>query len=136
MKRKPSAKIPVALSTACDRFEQWRRQHPNPRRLPPELWDQAVALARQHGLSKTAGPLRLNYDALKRRVQAKTANLPPAPSAPGAFVELRPGPLPAVPLHCTIELDEGQGAVLRLHVQGATMADLAAFVARLRGGRS
>ena len=135
MKRKSSAEIPAALSTARDQFEQWRRQHPHPKQLPEALWDQAAALARQHGLSKIAGLLRLNYATLKRHMAARATPASGASLAAYPFVELRPGPPAAVPLPCTIELDDGRGAVLRLHVHGATLADLAAFVARLRSGR-
>ena len=56
------ANIPVALSTARRQLDHWRSRHRRKRaRLPQELWQKAVALARQHGLNKTARALGLNY---------------------------------------------------------------------------
>jgi hypothetical protein len=130
MKRKPSAEIPVALATARRQFEQWRRQHPHPKRLPEELWEKAMVLARQHGINPTALVLGLNYDALKWRLAPKAAAAAPE------FLELVPGSLAAPSVTCTIELDDGHGALLRMHVQGATLPDLAAFATRLRSNRA
>jgi hypothetical protein len=122
------------LSTTRRQFEQWRQQHPHHKRLPPKLWEKALALARQHGINKIATVLGLNYDSLKLRLQVKTAKASPPSPTPGAFLELRPGPLAAPPRTCTIELDDGRGATLRIHLQGATMADLASFAAFWRKG--
>lgn len=133
MSTKRSAGIPGVLSTTRRQFEQWRRQHPQHKRLPPKLWEKALGLARQHGINKIATVLGLNYDSLKLRLTAQTAGTS-ASSPPTQFLELLPGPLVAPPLTCTIELDDGRGATLRMHLQGATLADLAAFVARFRQG--
>ena len=132
MKRKPSAEIPVALSTARRHFEQWRQQHPHPKRLPEELWEKAAVLARPHGINPTARVLGLNYDALKWRLKVRTADTSSSPPGVQEFLELVPGALAAASVLCTIELNEGRGATLRMQVQGATMADLAAFAARWR----
>jgi hypothetical protein len=132
MKRKPAAEISVALATARRQFEQWRRQHPHPKRLPEELWEKATVLARQHGINPTARVLGLNYDALKWRLKVRTADASSSPPGVQEFLELVPGALATPPVLCTIELNDGRGATLRLHVQGVTMADLAAFAARWR----
>lgn len=134
MSTKSLAGVPGVLSTTRRQFEQWRQQHPHYKRLPPKLWEKAIALARRQGINKIATVLGLNYDSLKLRLQAQTAKASLSSPTPGAFLELLPGPLVAPPRTCTIELDDGRGATLRMHLQGATMADLASFAAFWRKG--
>ena len=69
MNTKQPVNIPIALSTARSQFDRWRsRQRSKRARLPQELWQQAVALAREHGLNKTARTLDLKYDSLKKHL--------------------------------------------------------------------
>jgi hypothetical protein len=42
-------------------------------------------------------------------------------------VELLPRPMTASSVECTIELQDESGAMVRMHVKGARMADLASF---------
>ena len=65
MKTRQPANTPVALSAARQQFDQWRSRHHKRARLPKELWRQAAALAREHGLNKTARALGLGYYSLK-----------------------------------------------------------------------
>ena len=67
--------IPIALSRARRQFDRWRSQQHNKRtRLPKELWQKAVALAREHGLNKTARALGLNYYSLKKHIDEAGAD--------------------------------------------------------------
>lgn len=100
------------------------------------VWAKAAVLARQHGINPTARVLGLNYDALKWRLQVRTAAASSSPPGVQEFLELVPGALAAAAVLCTIELDEGHGVTLRMHVQGATLADLAVFAARWRSDRA
>jgi hypothetical protein len=66
--------IPVALSTARRQLDRWRSRQPTKRtRLPEDLWQNAVALARAYGLNKTASALGLKYESLKKHLQANVA---------------------------------------------------------------
>jgi hypothetical protein len=132
MRRRPSEPVPPALDCARREIEQWRRQQSGRRRLPRELWAQAVALAQVHGLNRTARMLGLKYASLRQRLAVKTGDAGQRPPISYRFVELPPGALTVGSLPCTIELDGGPGATLRMHVQGATMTDLATFAARWR----
>jgi hypothetical protein len=67
------AKIPAALSAARGQFDQWRSRHRKRARLPKELWRRAAALARKHGLNKTARALDLKYYSLKKHLDQMTA---------------------------------------------------------------
>jgi len=88
-----------------------------------------VALAREHGLNKTARTLGLKYDSLRKHLEAA----PPVVSDPGKAL---PGAMIPSSLECTIEWEEGNGAKIRMHVKGASMTDLASFARGLRGGRA
>jgi len=136
MRRRPSEPVPPALDHARREIERWRRQQSGRQRLPRELWAKAVALAQVHGANRTARVLGLKYASLRQHLAAKTGGAAPSPPTRYRFVELPPGVLTAGSLTCTIELDAGQDATVRMHVQGATMDDLATFAARLRSGRS
>jgi hypothetical protein len=90
--------------------------------MPAALWAAAVALARQHGLYPTARALRVDYGALKKRLDAAGAGRAPSP----AFVEL-PAARPTGLGACVIELEAPRGGRMRIEVPGATLADLVAL---------
>ena len=84
MRTRQPANIPIALSTARRQFDHWRSQQCNKHpRLPKELWSQAVALAKEHGLNKTACVLGLKYYSLKKHLDQTSADdLIPAKAKP------------------------------------------------------
>jgi hypothetical protein len=59
----------VTLAEGKRRFERWRQSSRRGRHIPEELWSLAVGLASEHGVSKTASTLRLEYYALKRQLE-------------------------------------------------------------------
>jgi len=136
MSPKRSADVPAALSATRRQLEQWRHRQSGRKRLPRELWAQAVALAREHGINKTARLLGLKYESLKKHLEAA----PPGASGPGKilpeFLELLPGARIPSSIECVVEWEEGDGAKIRMHVKGASMADLASFAHGLRDGRA
>ena len=86
--------IPAPLARGRDRFEVWRRARKPGARIPDELWTLAVKLADDHGLSRTASVLKLDYYSLKKRVAAKSSysiSGPPFSTAvnkPDSFIEV------------------------------------------------
>lgn len=99
-------------------LNSWRQSQRSRRRLPPEVWRVAVALARTHGLSCVARSLRLDYSKLQRlHAEGGPRTVPPRASAsPPGFVEL-PSPSPmtgAAP--CRVELHHRRGATMTLHL--------------------
>jgi hypothetical protein len=119
--------ISADLMQAAARFDQWRRSASSPGRIPDSLWNLAVDLAREHGLSRTATMLRLGYYDLKKRVVERTALAQPGPRGTTAdvFVELNPAAL-AMPCQCTIEFEKPCGSRLRIELKGS-MPDLEAL---------
>lgn len=112
------------LAQAVARLDQWRRSTSSRGRIPDPLWNLAVDLAREYGLSRTATALKLGYYDLKKRVAERAVLAPPAPRgmAADAFVELNPAAL-AMPCQCTIEFEKPCGSRLRIELKGS-MPDL------------
>lgn len=63
-------KLPAELARAAARRAQWRRTRERGTRIPESLWQAAVELAARYGVSKTAQVLRVDYYALKKRLDA------------------------------------------------------------------
>jgi hypothetical protein len=107
------------LMRARSQFQTWRRLRKGGSRIPPLLWSLAVGLARDHGVSRTAAALKLDYYSLKKQVEAATD--PPQSSRPG-FVEL-PAPV-MVGKQGLFELDNGSGATMRVQLVGYDTSEI------------
>lgn len=62
---------PAGFATLRERIETWRRTRLKPGAMPEELWQAAARLAAKHGINPTAEALRLQYYALKDRVDGR-----------------------------------------------------------------
>ena len=110
------------LSEAQSQFERWRRRRSRGTRIPAALWDAAAKAARKYGVSKVAGTLRLDYYKLKERLESAPEFSGPEPGDGGGFLEV---PLYAAPTaECVLELEDGEGARLRVALQGVSPAEL------------
>jgi len=121
--------LPARLEDLRRRFEDWRRTRKVRTRIPNRLWASAVKLAGRHGIHRTAKALRVDYYALKKRVEAESAAA--ASNASGgtdgaAFLEF-PAAAWGGAGECTMELEDGGGAKLRIHLKGFETPDLAAL---------
>ena len=131
MKRK--RELPARLVSLRRRFEEWRRTRKVRSPIPESLWAAAVTLAKKHGLHRTAKALRVNYYALKKRVEEKAAtgagNAPKGDAA--TFLELAAAsPMPSIradSCECTLELENTDGAKMRIHLGGVATPDLIAL---------
>lgn len=121
--------LPVDLARAAARFAQWRQGRVFGERIPEPLWDLAVGLVLQYGVSRTAAALRVGYYSLKKRSAEKrpSPNLDGEDRAPSAaFVEWAPPSLGSAS-ECVIELEKRSGDKLRVHFKGQGLPDLAAL---------
>lgn len=107
-------------------FSRWRRGRAPGTRIPAALWDAAIELATEVGISPASRALGLDYYALKKRVEGAPA---PTPS----FVELT---LPALTPdgECHLELEQRDGTRLRVELRGAAVAQAEAVARALRAG--
>ena len=143
MSARSTRDLPARLEGTRRRFERWRRTRKGLSRIPERLWTAAVKAAGQYGLAKTARALRLDYYALKKRVEAadsrrvaggKGASHPISDrevmSADGqavaTFLELTP-PASSGSGECIVELEDPGGAKMRVHLKGTEAPDLAAL---------
>ncbi len=121
--------LPARLVGLRQRFEGWRRTRKVRSRIPEPLWAAAVKLAAKYGIHQTAKALRVDYYALKKRVDgapAVTASKLPEAAAGARFLEL-PAAAWAGSGECTLELEDADGAKLRVHLKGFEAPDLAAL---------
>ena len=123
--------ISGSLARGRDRFEAWRRTRKAGTRIPEKLWALAAKLAEEHGLSRTASTLKLDYHGLRKRVEATGSE---SVDVSGAFVEFASPSLPP-PHECVLEFEDGSGARMRVQLQGCNAPDLVALVRSFRSDR-
>ena len=125
MRTRQRGELPNDLAQGRCRFQAWRERRQGTRRIPQPLWDLAVHLVSQHGLSRTATALGLDYYRLKKRVESDGQK---PPSRSPAFVELS-APV-VVGKQALFELDNGAGATMRVQLLGYEAADVEALARR------
>ena len=119
--------MPARLERVVRRFEKWRRTCKSRARIPEPLWDAAVKMAFAYGLHRTAKTLSVNYYSLKKRVEKEAAASGKSKTdAAATFVELTPSVMGSS-CECLLELDDADGAKMRVHLKGIAAPDLAAL---------
>ena len=114
--------IPRELQEIHGRFERWRRTRRPGTPIPPPLWAAAVAVARRHGVYRTARVLHLESHKLKTLTAAPDCT--PAPTSP-SFVELLAPPSNGST--CLLEVEGPRGGRLRLELTGQGLPDVVAL---------
>ena len=136
MSTKLPTNIPMALSEARRQLDHWRNQQPNKRtRLPKELWQRAAALAKEHGLNKTARALGLKYYSLKKHLDETGADALVAAKPTPDFIEFLPGTMTPSAVECMIEWINGHNATVRMHIKGLGLSGLMALARTFRSSR-
>lgn len=121
MRKSHQSELPLSLSRLERRFAMWRAKRRPGQRIPKSLWKSAANAAAQHGLSRIALLLKLDYYSLQKHIgDASSA------STQAAFIELTPAPLQAMN-ECLIEWEDVAGARLRVHLKGHGTPDLLAL---------
>jgi hypothetical protein len=142
MSTKRKHELPVRLVSLRRRFEEWRRTRKTRSRIPEPLWDAAMKLADAYGLHRTAKALRVNYYALKKRVEGRVA-IGASTASKGdvtTFLELAaPASASSTPVdscECTLELEDTAGAKMRIHLNGVATPNLVALSRSFYRGES
>jgi hypothetical protein len=121
----PNADSP--FEAVRQRFEDWRQTRKPSSPIPEALWGEAVALAGQCGVNRTAQALHLSYASLKQRLEASVHTEPAAAPPPKpTFVELI-SPLAAGRAECTVEWERPGGAAMRIHLKNARWPEVEAL---------
>ncbi len=121
MGRRKRTAVPSPLSRLEQRFSSWRKTRKKGERIPIALWKAAARAAVDHGLNRTASILKLDYDSLRKHVGEQGA------SGSAAFIELSAAPM-TVASECLIELEDGVGARMRVHLKGDDVPDVVSLV--------
>jgi hypothetical protein len=74
MTTKAVLEVPPGMQRIHRRFERWRSSHQGRLPIPEALWASAAAVAREHGVFRTAKILRLEYGKLKRMAESEAPN--------------------------------------------------------------
>jgi hypothetical protein len=127
---KENRRLTKATDELLERLSAWRNTHRLRTPLPPELWNRAAELATEQGIGKTARALRLDYTALKKRVNTRTFERQ-APSVP-QFIEFF-SPLSAQIAECTLEVESPQGARLWITMKHVAASGLASIIREFAG---
>jgi hypothetical protein len=117
--------VPAGLERLRQRFEWHRETHKVRSRIPNSLWAAAIKLASIHGINRTAKTLRLDYYALKKRLERQPAAKTHVPKVGDSigFVELA-GITPVGSGECCMELENADGEKMRVQLRGVAMPDL------------
>jgi hypothetical protein len=120
--------VPEDLEQLRRRFEAFRNTQPVRSRLPESLWMAAAELAKRYGVHPTAQALRLDYMALKRRLEERRPRrVKHKVATPPNFMEFVASGAKAV-TNCTVEVESGQGSKLRLELKAIGTAELADLI--------
>ena len=117
------SEITADIAGLCKRITRWRQTRRHRERMPERLWVLAANLARQHTVARIARLGRLDYYALKERVEGPVESSTKYETRP-SFIELPVSP--CVPsAECIIEMEHPRGGRMRIQVKGSSAPDLA-----------
>ncbi len=124
MGQKVSHPVVPVLEEAQRRFSAWRSNGRKGQRIPEELWQLAMAAARELGVNPVCRAIGLDYVRLKRRLnRSDTRQSRTAPNVAAAtFVEFPMNPVTRTP-ECVIEF-EGVRGKFTLRLSGHDPADV------------
>jgi len=110
------------------RVEQWREHREGAReRIPEQLWNAAVEVARSQGVYATSKALRFNYANLKERVELSQSTERVERGEKyevTQFIELATGELGGGGSKTVIELLGRSGGRVRIDVSGTSRVDV------------
>lgn len=108
-------------------LEAWRRRRQPRDRIPESLWAAMTRLGRTYGVSPVSSALRVEYYALKERVQGSPQAVCASPGVQPTFIELKPLPT-SQPAVCQVELEDRSGNKMTLRVDPGSGVDALALV--------
>lgn len=126
---------PEQLDGLRGQIQYWRQSRKVPGPMPGELWDAAVAMAKEFGVCKTSRALALDYTALRKRSE----KLPEAGLVKPTFVQLPSTVAPERAVNSApgarIEISTPDGTRLHIHLEVGRGMEAAGIVAAFLGAR-
>ena len=127
MSARTTPMVANGMERARRRLERWRETRTAGMPMPEKLWVAAAKLAQRHGVYPTARALGLEYNKLKRLVQATDQPQQGLPTP--AFVELIAALPPGV-AECRIEVEGPRGGRMKIELPMAN-AELVVSLCRV-----
>lgn len=127
MKKERRSALVARARGVRDRIERWRQTRDRLGRMPEDLWEAAVALARTHGVYATSQVLRVDYGTLRHRVCGAVSDGRDGEARSGGFVELSAARLvgTAGQPPTVVELSDIDGSRLMIRLGGCDRLDVA-----------
>lgn len=125
--------VPAEVRRVQEQFERWRAGKQGQERIPARLWEAAANLCGTHGIHRVSRWLRLNRTTLQKR--AGKRSIPRSCRPEPSFVEWRlpAGIIPgASSAEYVVEVAGRGNGAQRIHVRGASVAEVAALARALR----
>jgi len=127
-----------ALKGLSERIDHWRSSREKLHPMPPRLWREAAALARELGVNSVRSTLGLNYESLKRHLgngggaprEASEASMAKFVELSGAEVLGSPSAGPVV------ELCDASGTRLTVRLAAGSTIGITEVVEAFRGRRA
>lgn len=118
------------IQELLEKIEHWRNTRIKQGPMPEDLWQQAVSLARIHGIYAICRDLHLNYEALKKRVEQAPIEENENTGNYGEFVELNANLFAKTENHETsvVELQGSDGSKLTVRLAKQEGLDLPGLV--------
>jgi len=116
------------LEEVSVQLELWRKGQPKGAGLPGSLWEKAVALSREHGVSRVARVLRLDFYKLRElgRMGLEVA----IQQGSSGFVEVQGMPQCAAQM-CRVEMENGMGFKMSLEFQASCPEEVVSLAREL-----
>ena len=108
-------------------LDQWRRRRKRGARVPKELWDSAVRLSEKHSVSEISRTLRLDYQRLRRRVEALREETKAQDLVTPTFVEIASARAQNPEAECIVEFENPRGVKVRMYFHRKGDLDFAAL---------
>ena len=121
-KRKSAAAATRRVEIARRRFVAWRRSRKVVSRIPDDLWELAVAAAREVGVNQAARSLGLEYYALKKRVGSSVDESEQKRSE--SFIEFDSNGAPPFFTEWAVEMENDNGDRMRVAGRSPSAPDV------------
>lgn len=133
----PRSEVPEEITRLRERVERWRRTRRGHGPMPAELWAEAVAIARKHGLYETARGVGIDYGALAKRMRNEPRHLEAERSVAVEFVEWTGAEVlgqVAASTGAVVEMSDPGGRQVIVRVGAGERVDIPGIVAAFCGG--